>query len=271
MRNMLMNNRKLMFLKKKQYIINAIIRRRNLLKYIQKLKPFPLKSNYNSIIPLNIYQTWYTKRLPPLMARCVHRLRLSNPRFNYYLFDDYDCREFIKNNFQEDVLNAFDRLIPGAYKADLWRYCILYKRGGIYLDIKYECFNHFKFIHLTESEHFVSDLNNHGIYNALLVCLPGNEILLNSINKIVEHVNNRYYGNGCLDPTGPHLLGKFISNNDSKVDLKHKVLGANLNNRTICYQENTILKSYNGYLSESGHYKKTEHYSKLWGERNIYK
>jgi hypothetical protein len=31
---------------------------------------------------------------------------------------------------------AYDRLIPTAFKADLWRYCVLYKYGGVYLDIK---------------------------------------------------------------------------------------------------------------------------------------
>ena len=54
--------------------------------------------------------------------------------------------DFIKNNYPVDVLEAFNKLIPGAYKADLWRYCVLYKLGGIYLDIKYSCVNNFKLI-----------------------------------------------------------------------------------------------------------------------------
>ena len=54
------------------------------------------------------------------------------------------CREFIKNNFDLDILNAYDILKPGAFKADLWRCCILYIYGGIYLDIKYGCFAGFK-------------------------------------------------------------------------------------------------------------------------------
>ena len=35
-----------------------------------------------------------------------------------------------------DVLNAYDSLIPGAYKADLFRYLVLYREGGVYLDCK---------------------------------------------------------------------------------------------------------------------------------------
>jgi mannosyltransferase OCH1-like enzyme len=97
------------------------------------------KMKENAVIPLNIYQTWHTKNLPTKMQENVNCLKRQNPEFKYYLYDDYDCREFIKKNFDKDVLNAFDTLIPGAYKADLWRYCILYKNGGIYLDINFKC------------------------------------------------------------------------------------------------------------------------------------
>ena len=111
--------------------------------------PYPIKQHYNTVIPLNIYQTWHTKDLPKFMKKTVDNIIKNNPAFKHYLFDDNDCRNFIKDNFDVTVLNAFDSLIPGAYKADLWRYCVLYKNGGIYLDIKYEPVNGFKFINLT--------------------------------------------------------------------------------------------------------------------------
>ena len=96
--------------------------------YKKKLKiSYPLKENYESVIPLNIYQTWHTKRVPPKMFETINLIKNLNPRFNYQLFDDNDCREFIKNNFEPKVLHSFDSLIPGAYKADLWRYCIYIK------------------------------------------------------------------------------------------------------------------------------------------------
>ena len=63
-------------------------------------------------------------------------LQEQNPEFKYYLYDDDMCKEFIKDNFDDEILYTFNKLKPGAYKADLWRYCILYIKGGIYLDIK---------------------------------------------------------------------------------------------------------------------------------------
>ena len=78
--------------------------------------------------------------LPPKMYECV----VSNLIHNrvgvdcvYYLYNDADCRAFIRSAFPPDVLYAYDLLIPTAFKADLWRYCVLYKFGGVYLDVKY--------------------------------------------------------------------------------------------------------------------------------------
>lgn len=62
---------------------------------------YTTKTTYNSIIPLKIYQTWYTKNLPPKMKERVELLKVDNPQFEHCLFDDNDCREFIKNNFQQ--------------------------------------------------------------------------------------------------------------------------------------------------------------------------
>lgn len=238
--------------------------------YKNKIKiPYPLKENYNSIIPLNIYQTWYTKNLPPKMFKTINLIKKLNPRFNYHLFDNDDCREFIMNNFHQNVLNAFDSLIPGAYKADLWRYCILYKNGGIYLDIKYRPVNNFRFITMTEKEHWVLDVDNNGVYNALIVCKPGNEILLKAINKIVENVKNKYYGNNALEPTGPLLLSNYFGLNDKKkFDMKHKILFSNIN-KLIFFNNYIIFMPYNNYINDNIT-KSHPHYSELWKNKQIY-
>ena len=77
--------------------------------------------------------------LPPKMYSCIR----NNLLFNrvgvdciHYLFHDAACREFIEREYPPDVLMAYDRLIPTAFKADVWRYCVLYKYGGVYLDAK---------------------------------------------------------------------------------------------------------------------------------------
>ena len=89
----------------------------------------------------NLWDDLKNAGLPPKMYECV----VSNLIHNrvgvdcvYYLYNDADCRAFIRSEFPPDVVAAYDRLIPTAFKADLWRYCVLYKFGGVYLDIKYQ-------------------------------------------------------------------------------------------------------------------------------------
>ncbi len=233
--------------------------------------PYPIKTNYNVIIPTNIFQTWHSKILPPLMAQSIFKIKFLNPNFKYFLFDDNDCREFIKLYFRKEVLDAYDKLIPGAYKADLWRYCVLFIKGGIYLDIKYTPLNGFKFINLTESEHLVYDIDGVNIYNALMVCLPGNKLLIDAINKIVENVKNKFYGDSYLEPTGPKLLSKIMTQHDKTVvDLRHKELNNDSNYRIIYFNDTPILKSYNGHATERDQNSIKKHYSYLWNQRRVY-
>ena len=221
-------------------------------------------------IPLKIFQTWHSKDLPENMRKNVQLLKIQNAEFEHFLFDDNDCREFIEKNFSDDVLFAFDSLIPGAYKSDLWRYCALYIHGGIYLDIKYHCFNGFKLLFLTDKEYFVKDKSENHIYNALMATFPKNEIMLKCINQIVENVKTKYYGRGCLDPTGPGLLGSFLISEYNKLRFCLRIDNSFL---SICDKENNdieILKMYNDYRIEQKKFEKTKHYCILYNTESVY-
>jgi mannosyltransferase OCH1-like enzyme len=241
-----------------------------ILNYNKLNKPFVLKNSYNSIIPLHLYTCWHTRDLPPLMKANYDFLVESNPKITFHLYDDNDCIEFIKNNFDQDVLYAYESLIPSSYKSDLWRYCVLYINGGIYMDIKYRCINGFKFLDLTDKEYFVRDYNINDTYTALIVTLPGNEILHKCIRQIVENVKIKYYGNGCLDPTGPGLLGKcFTQEKRNSMELYHSLLES-INKYYIVKGDRIILTWYDGYRDEQSKFQKLKHYSQLWNDRNIY-
>ena len=59
---------------------------------------FTNKLEYKCVIPQNIFQTWHSKLLPPLMFNAVQKIKKINPRFHYKLYDDNDCRELIKKS-----------------------------------------------------------------------------------------------------------------------------------------------------------------------------
>jgi mannosyltransferase OCH1-like enzyme len=226
------------------------------------------KFNYNTIIPLHVYLTWKTKKLPPLMQSNLNTLKRENPRFTFHIFDDNECKEFIRRHFHPDIGKAFDTLIPGAYKADLWRLCVLYIHGGYYMDIKLKCINGFKLIELSETEHFVLDRPTHSthIYNALMVSKPKNPFFKACIDQITQNVKLNYYGESMLSPTGPELLGKISHNFSLNIDLVYPKQFPD----HIMYKGNLIIYNYPGYRQEQYNADRF-HYSHLWLTKSIYK
>jgi len=245
-----------------------------------KTKYTPPKYTSTTVIPKKLFQTWHTRELPPSMINAVNKIKTDNPELEYYLFDEDDCLQFIKHHFTDDVVNAFIKLVPGAYKADLWRYCVIYIHGGVYLDIKYQCIDGFKLIDIMDKERFVLERPNHwkpesyGIYNALIIAKPKNPIFLDCIKRIVKNTQTNYFGFNELYPTGPGLVGDLYFNNIKEniekihdFDLFFTMVGKQ---DCIIYKNAIILKSYSDYRQEQAKYQTKKHYTQLWREGHIY-
>jgi mannosyltransferase OCH1-like enzyme len=86
-------------------------------------------------IPKTIYQTYKSSDLPLLTRWHVSKMRRTNPEYDYQFYDDARIETFIGEEYGADVLELYRRINIGAAKADFFRYAILYKRGGVYLDI----------------------------------------------------------------------------------------------------------------------------------------
>jgi mannosyltransferase OCH1-like enzyme len=234
-----------------------------------------INTNKNQSIPKNIYLTWETSELdkmPPKMKESIELLKSVNNDCNVYIFDNDQCQNFIKKYFIKEVAEAYNSLIPGAYKADLWRYCVLYKFGGIYQDIKYQPIQGFKYSELlmNDKEYYVRDrdVGGSGIYNALLICKSKNQILLKCINKLIDNCKKKYYGISSLEPTGPLLMKNFFTNKEiADLDMYFHVEN---NIDKIIFKNRPILKMYDAYRIDQ----KTNgsvHYVDLWRKKNIYR
>ena len=260
----------------KVYGENGIFNKLKTIKY----KNFEIKDYYKPVVPLNLYLTWSIKELPTKMQENVDRMIKINPEFNIQIFDCDERREFIKNIFPKYILTAYDTLKPGAFKADLWRLCILYINGGIYADIKFNCINNFKFIALTEKEHLVLDRPGHwkngeiGIINGLIVAKPKNPLLLRCINKICENVKNKDYGVNCLYPSGPGLLGeqyiKMLRENESTMEAELDKINLCMEQEQFIFNNVVILEYYKEYRTEQHLFAKTQHYGELYELKQIY-
>ena len=96
----------------------------------------PLKKNANRLIPKIVHQTYFepvTEETHPNFSRLVSSWTKSGWEYNFY--DDAASEAFLDEHFPPEVREAYETLIPGAYKADLFRYCVLLIHGGIYSDV----------------------------------------------------------------------------------------------------------------------------------------
>ncbi len=70
----------------------------------------------------------------------LERILMDNPKHELWFWDD-DAILACVREFGDEVLNAYlcisERYGPAL--ADIGRYCILYKHGGTYIDIKSAC------------------------------------------------------------------------------------------------------------------------------------
>jgi FkbM family methyltransferase len=176
-----------------------------------------LKQHQNKI-PKKIYQTWETKDLDPEFQAIVDKWKINNPEYEYQLFDKYEREDFIKNFFNNDVFDAYNMIIPGANKTDLWRYCYLYIHGGVYVDIDSLCIGHLDDYILNNMEFVVPiDLNvnlsegNHNLACGFIASVQNHPILLDCIKRIVYNVKNNILVLSALDFTGPGLLGRSVN------------------------------------------------------------
>ena len=92
-----------------------------------------------SSIPKIIHQIYFSDKLMPAeMSDYINHLKLQNPGWEHRLYDEPAMADLIKSYYGGFVDRQYRRLNPayGAALADFFRYAVLYKDGGLYLDIK---------------------------------------------------------------------------------------------------------------------------------------
>ena len=249
-------------------------------KNIDRGDPKKVDVKSTQVIPKIIYKTGIDdyKNIHEDVYNVFQETIKLNPEFKIKYYSDKDSRDFIKNNFESEILLTYDKLIPGAYKADLFRYCILYKNGGIYSDLTQRFTMPFnKLIHLEKDNlYLVKDIEHYkingdgsskGIQISFMASRPGNEIFLKAVKQIVKNVNDKFYGDNPLHPTGPTLFYNILQDykGDYKVELKetgkNKIVNSN--------GETVIISKINNHQSVI--LRNRDHYTTLWRNRRIYK
>ena len=231
--------------------------------------------DYKQLIPKIIIQTAKSSECNLAQYNSVMTFIELNPEYEYMFFDDNACYNYIKDNYDQTILEAYENLVPTAYKADLFRACILYKIGGCYFDIKQ--INKVPLREIIDNNEEIllcEDAKPFAFYNAVMLCVPNNITIKKVINEIVLNTINKYYGTCALCPTGPCLLYKIIPTH--KTHLKNRFnlmycLSYKIRHKGHIYSKK--LDKIIIYTAYRGYYKKEDknYYSILWSDRIIYK
>jgi inositol phosphorylceramide mannosyltransferase catalytic subunit len=85
-------------------------------------------------IPKRIIQTGKHFEQPLPNRAAMSNVRLLNPDYEYLFFDDLQVRSFIRCEFAQ-YQGIFDSFVLPIQRYDFFRYLVVYRYGGFYLDL----------------------------------------------------------------------------------------------------------------------------------------
>ena len=162
--------------------------------------PPALRHDPHRIIPRIVHQTWFealdTEKYP-MLSRLAKSFELSGWEYRFY--SDADIAAFLTKHFPPTVKEAYDSLIPGAFKADLFRYCVLLIHGGLYADVDILLETNLDDA-IAPDVSFLAPTDDPGMKNGHRMCLwngfmaaaPGHAFLAKAIERVVNQVRNRF-------------------------------------------------------------------------------
>lgn len=208
-----------------------------------------------------------------------------NPEYEYKFFDAGERRNFIRDNCSPEFLLAYDTILPGAYKADLFRYCYLYKFGGCYVDHKMIARVPFReMIKQTDTLLICSDYDGQNTMdkitaksylNSLIMTVPGDTRFLALIHECVNNILQKQEiflaatTQAILDLTGPTLMYKVFHEHIDETNIYCKHIVVNPVNE----YKNFMIIDYTGRLLFTKTYtaeKRKDHYSDLWERKELF-
>lgn len=154
------------------------------------------------LIPRIVHQTWFEhldenpKRYPN-MSRLTESFKTSGWKWKFYT--DEDARLFLSEHFPAQVLQAYDLLLPGAFRADLFRYCCLLIHGGVYADVDTLVGPSLDSA-IPPDVGFMVGLDEPGkkigarmcLWNGFIAATPGHPFLAKAIESVVNNIHRRF-------------------------------------------------------------------------------
>lgn len=138
-------------------------------------------------------------------------MRRRNPEYAYHFYDDPKIEKFLRDEFPYEYFKAYKSLTIGAAKADFFRYAILYKKGGIYLDIDCKVVSRFRKFIKDDDQAIISLENNGHLYTQwALFFAPEHPFLKRTLEICLENIFEHKFPHDVHKTTGPPVLTQAV-------------------------------------------------------------
>ena len=137
-------------------------------------------------IPKIIHQTWKTEEIPPVMVNYVKSWNTLHPHYTYQLWTDKDIRLLIKNHYPW-FLVYYDSYPHHIMRVDAFRFFVLHKYGGVYVDLDLEAY---KCIDSLLEEQVVLFLERSDSISNAIMCSPAQHPFL---EHCIDQLIKKYY------------------------------------------------------------------------------
>lgn len=163
----------------------------------EKNQPSAQLWSETSKIPKIIHQIWIGSPVPEELQAFLESWRSIHPDWEYKLWTDADLANFnLENRDLYDLAENF------GVKSDIWRYEILYRYGGVYVDTDFEAIQVLEFLHhlydfYTGLQTLDTQLVQLGL--ALIGSRPGHPLL----KACIEELRKSFSRPGVTQKAGP--------------------------------------------------------------------
>ena len=167
---------------------------------VLSITPPRYKKDPERNIPRIVHQTWFepvTSDKYPNMSRLIESWKRSG--WQYHFWDDNSAAAFLSTHFPPEIREAYDSILPGAFKADLFRYCVLLIQGGIYADMDVMLESNLDAA-VPPDVGFMVPVDAPGIkpdkrmclWNGFIASAPGHPYLSRVIERVTNNIRNRF-------------------------------------------------------------------------------
>lgn len=184
------------------------------------------------MIEKNIFQSWYTKDLHPDIQKKIDTFKELNSDHKYYLYDDNEIDNFVNKYFPGEIADCYNKLNIIVAKVDFWRYLVLYKYGGVYLDMDSGINKSLNTLIRENDQAIITYENNPNCYvQWALIYSKEHPILKRTIKLICNNIKNNSFPNDIHKMTGPTVYSKAI--NEIHSELFNQSLSNQFRNKNI--------------------------------------